>query len=110
MNDMVWARSTSADPDGWTPENPTFGQCAVTALLVQDIHGGELLRGKVGQVSHYWNRLPDGSELDLTWEQFPAGTAKPVGDLRTREYVLSFPDTETRYLRLKRLNGYAELR
>ena len=62
-------RRTSADPEGWSPHNRPWGQCAVTALVVQDRFGGELLRARVDGVSHYWNRLPDGSELDLTRER-----------------------------------------
>jgi hypothetical protein len=47
----------------------------VTALVVQDFLGGELLEGKVfvGEVQegfHTWNKLPGGVELDLTREQF----------------------------------------
>jgi hypothetical protein len=69
----AWTAATSTDPEAWTAQNPAYGQCAVTALVVQDALGGEILRGRVGQTSHYLNRLPDGSLLDLTWEQFPDG-------------------------------------
>ncbi len=47
----------------------------MTALVVQDILGGDLViaevhveGAKVGH--HYWNLLPDGSEVDLTGDQF----------------------------------------
>jgi hypothetical protein len=59
----------------WSPDNPSRDQCGMTALVVQDILGGELIiaevhvgGAKVGH--HYWNRLPDGSEVDLTSDQF----------------------------------------
>nr|WP_203886282.1 hypothetical protein [Planotetraspora kaengkrachanensis] len=47
----------------------------MTALVVQDILDGDLIIGEVhvGGVQighHYWNRLPDGSEVDLTADQF----------------------------------------
>lgn len=94
-----WVRDTSSDPQGWTPENPALGQCAVTALVVQHFLGGELLRAVVGDVSHYWNVLPDGSELDLTRQQFE--DYSPEGEeSRSRGYALSFPDTQRRYERL----------
>lgn len=59
----------------WRPDNPARDQCGMTALVVQDLLGGDLILGevqvdstKVGNL--YWNRLPDGTEVDLTAEQF----------------------------------------
>jgi hypothetical protein len=92
-----WTRDTSADQQHWSPENPSYGQCAVTSLIVQDILGGSLLRARVKGTTHYWNRLPSGEELDLTREQFGAVTDIPTGEERPRDYVLSFPDTARRY-------------
>jgi hypothetical protein len=96
----LWSADTSAD-ESWTIDNPELGQCAVTALVVQDALGGVLLRSTVNGVSHYWNRITDGTEVDLTRAQF----AEPVtfGDIveREREYVLSFPITASRYRLLK---------
>ena len=60
----------------WSPENPSRGQCGVTALVLNDHLGGELLVAEVRyadgttQGFHTWNRLPDGTEVDLTREQF----------------------------------------
>jgi hypothetical protein len=98
----AWTRETSADPQSWTAENPAWGQCAVTALVVQDYFGGEIRRGEVGSTSHYWNILPDGCEADLTRHQFPAGAEVVKVEGRTRDYVLSHPDTVRRYRRLAR--------
>lgn len=94
---QAWSRKTSADPTSWTHENPAWGQCAVTALLVQDYLGGTLRRGQVGPISHYWNVLPSGEEIDLTWHQFPAGVEIENIQPRTREYVLSYPESAQRY-------------
>ena len=71
-----WSEETCDPVDEWSPGNPPRGQCAVTALVVQDLFGGELLLAEVRypdgsrQGLHYWNRLPGGAELDLTREQF----------------------------------------
>jgi uncharacterized protein (DUF952 family) len=71
-----WSRETCDPVDEWSPENPARGQCAVTALVVQDLLGGELLLADVHhrdgsrQGWHYWNRLGGGVEFDLTREQF----------------------------------------
>lgn len=98
-----WSRETSPvnDKNGWTPENPAWGQCAITALIVQDYFGGSLMRAEVGKGSHYWNQLPDGTEIDLTKIQFPKDIIILRGETRTREYVLSYPDTVKRYKLLK---------
>lgn len=71
----------SCDPTDvavWTPDNPARGQCAVTALVVHDLLGGELLEAEVRnpdgsrQGFHYWNRLA-GLDVDLTLSQFRDG-------------------------------------
>ena len=66
------------DVPGWTEANPSLGQCAVTALVVHDLVGGELLEAEVQhrdgspQGFHYWNRLA-GVDVDLTRAQFRDG-------------------------------------
>jgi hypothetical protein len=96
-----WTPETSSDGKHWTPNNPAWGQCAVTALVVQDFLGGDLLRSVVQEVSHYWNRLPTGEEIDLTRVQFGIGISVPPGEERSREHVLSFPETRYRYRALR---------
>ncbi len=96
----AWCSATSADPEHWTEDNPALGQCAVTALIVQDRFGGILVRAENEGVSHYWNRLAGGIEVDLTRSQFE--TWNPGAELeRDRDYVLSFPATLRRYELLK---------
>lgn len=101
---VAWSRETSSDGDGWQETNRAWGQCAITALLIQERFGGTLRRCKAnlpdGQsISHYFN-LIDGRMVDLTRQQFPAGTTFTADEERTREYVLSFPETAKRYGRL----------
>jgi len=63
----------------WSPANAAKGLCGVTALVVQDLLGGELLMAEIRHADgsrqgvHYWNRLPGGAELDLTRAQFERG-------------------------------------
>ncbi len=74
----AWALDTCdpVDADDWSVTNPSRGQCGSTALIIHDLLGGELLIAEVirsdgsRQGVHYWNLLPDGTELDLTCEQF----------------------------------------
>ena len=106
---QAWSRETAAPScqSGWSPENMCYGQCAVTALAVQDRFGGELLRVVFpGHGSHYFNRLPNGMSIDYTISQFPPGIEYPPIEVRTREYVLDSPGavaarTRERYERLK---------
>jgi hypothetical protein len=75
-----WARDTCdpVDAGDWSAANPARGQCGTTALIINDLLGGELLVAEVLRVDgsrqgvHWWNRLPDGTEIDLTREQFAA--------------------------------------
>src|SRR5216683_953841 len=64
----AWTAETSADPR-WSAACPSLGQCAVTALVIQDYLGGELMRGEVDGGSHYWNVI-QGKTIDLTRDQF----------------------------------------
>jgi hypothetical protein len=98
----AWTSETSSDAEHWSEANRAWGQCAVTALIVQDMFGGELLRSKVENISHYWNRLPSGEEIDLTRQQFGETVVLQGIETRTREYVLGFPDTKRRYKALLR--------
>lgn len=69
-----WTKETCGHSE-WTPENPSRGQCFVTALVVQDYFGGEILITLVntpGSTGYHWyNRLPSGEEIDFTKGQFP---------------------------------------
>jgi hypothetical protein len=103
-----WGRDTSVDPDAWGRSNPAWGQCAATALVLQRYLGGELMRAEVGATSHYWNRLEAGREVDLTRRQFDSYAPKRI-ETRTRDYVLSYPDTQRRYeLLLSRVKSFRE--
>jgi len=52
--------------------------------------------------SHYWNRLSDGTEVDLTVEQFAEYRLDAPPEVRARSYVLGFPDTARRYHALRK--------
>jgi len=76
----AWSADTCDEVDlaDWSPQNPARGQCGVTALVLQELLGGDILLAQVHFVDggyqgvHYWNRLPNGEEIDLTREQFAA--------------------------------------
>jgi hypothetical protein len=76
-----WSHETCdpVDQADWSEAEPARGHCAVTALVLQDLFGGELLVAEVRhqdgtrQGVHYWNRLGVGLEVDLTRSQFVQG-------------------------------------
>lgn len=111
---QAWAKRT----DDYSQEllkadEPSAGQCAVTALVVQDYFGGEIVNtiatsphNPVVSCSHYFNII-DECEIDLTKQQFIDGVKfskaepKTKGFSSTRDYMLSYPATAERYLVLK---------
>ena len=70
----AWSAASSGK---WREDAPALGQCSVTALLLHDRYGAELLSTPTPWGAHFYNRL--GSErLDLTAGQFAAlGAAGP---------------------------------
>lgn len=88
-------QETSADAKSWSKKNPLHAHCAVVSLLAQDIFGGNLLRASLEEFpefahmsSHYWNVLPNGSEIDFTAPQFFGRRPELSGEPRTRSSVL----------------------
>jgi hypothetical protein len=79
---LSWAADTCSPDDAawaaWTAANPAWGHCDITALVVNDLLGGDLMVGDVRLNAepygyHWWNLLAGGIELDLTREQFQHG-------------------------------------
>lgn len=87
-----WGKDTCypGSADKWTESNSCYGQCAVTALIVQDYLGGEIFY--CSHAHHYWNRVLNGQHIDLTSKQFPEGTQICLDEIKTREYILDSPN------------------
>lgn len=89
----AFSKDTCSEDDlpFWNPANRSRGHCAVAALTMHDLLGGDLLVAEVERDDqkvgvHYWNRLA-GIDVDLTREQFldnervlsPRVVARPAG-------------------------------
>ncbi len=61
-----WSIKTSSK---WERRNPSKGQCSATALLIQDVFGGKILKTRVNNQWHFYNRIEDQT-VDLTSQQF----------------------------------------
>ena len=72
----VWCEYTCAPRlrDKWSAENPTVGQCSVTAFLAQDIFGGKVYGVTTESGNTHCYNVVDGCTFDLTSEQFPGVT------------------------------------
>ncbi len=70
----------------WSTDKPEIGQCAVTALLVQEKLGGKIAFNK--NLNHYWNILDSGVIIDLTKSQFPSNTIFSIDSIKSRKSIL----------------------
>jgi hypothetical protein len=99
----VWAGDTSSPTDAWSPANPAQNHCSVTALVVQDYFGGEILATRTPGGTHFYNRI-DGKKWDLTMSQF----AEPVpydDTPSTRDKALADTSQQKYELLVSRLKG-----
>jgi hypothetical protein len=77
------------DRADWHSGNPARGQCGVTALVVNDLLGGDLVMAEVSyadgkrQGVHYWNRIGQ-LDVDLTRGQFTDDEHVGVGKVMPR--------------------------
>ncbi|WP_025723768.1 YunG family protein [Paenibacillus polymyxa] len=63
---QAWSLESSPK---WIANNPAAGQCGVTALVVQDRLGGDILRTWLDSGWHYYNRIGEDI-IDFTRSQF----------------------------------------
>lgn len=97
----AWCKETAYHEE-WGVECPSLNQCCVTAMVVQDYFGGEILWAPCGEdIRHFWNLLEYGIIVDLTWEQFEyIGTPNPAGFTgikQDRDELMNHPSVRGRY-------------
>ncbi len=68
----VWCPETCAPRmrADWSPENPTLGQCSITAFLLQDLYGGKVYGVPLPGGNYHCFNTVEGCTFDLTSEQF----------------------------------------
>ena len=91
----AWSLSTAGQ---WTPNNPAAGQCNVTALLIHELFGGDLLKTPLPAGDHFYNRIK-GQRYDFTDSQFD----RPIA-------YMDFPTNRTEAERGATSGQLAELR
>ena len=89
----AWSTETSSK---WRPDNLACGQCSVTALVLQDLLGGDILKTSVEGQWHFYNSV-DGQRLDLTDTQFeqpleyqdlPSNRSEALEDTSAQQYEI----------------------
>lgn len=95
--------SAQEDPEYNKVNDPTYGQCAITATIVHDLFGGTIHRIRVnGGGTHYFNKI-NGHYIDLTRDQFDIYNI-PINyepnETIDREYCNKNQDTLKRYNKL----------
>jgi hypothetical protein len=89
----AWSTETSSK---WRPDNLACGQCSVTALVLQDVLGGDILKTSIEGQWHFYNGV-DGQRLDLTDSQFgrpieyqdqPSSRSEALEDTSVRQYEI----------------------
>lgn len=100
----IWCRETCAPrmQDKWTPENMTYGQCSITAFLVQDLFGGVVKGVLLEDGNYHCYNVVDGHVFDLTSEQFDEELVySPDDKVQTREEHFRKEEKKRRYENLK---------
>ena len=97
----AWSKETAypSCKEEWNKRDASYGQCAITAMLVHDMFGGTIHKIRVGNGTHYFNKL-NGIYVDLTSEQFDLYYMKTDYEHNTvvdRKYCGKNPDTKKRY-------------
>lgn len=101
---QVWSIQSSSK---WTTEVPARGQCGVTALVVHDLLGGEIVKTCLAEGWHFYNLL-NGKRYDFTESQFES-EIHYVDQLSTREEAFSDTNEDQyHYLRNRVFNCLAE--
>ncbi|MBQ6595895.1 MAG: hypothetical protein IJH78_09580 [Clostridia bacterium] len=106
----VWSADTCAPRmrEKWSPEDPTLGQCSITAFLAQDIFGGKVRGVLLGDGNFHCFNTVEGTAFDLTSGQF-AGQVLKYDDApeQSREVHFAKEEKRRRYeLLAARLRAY----
>ena len=103
-----WSLQSSSK---WSAENPAKGQCGVTALVVNDLLGGEIKKTKLPDGWHFYNYI-NGKRCDFTVSQFRAAIAyMDIPSNRVEAYA-DTNDQQYSYLKqsvLREIEGFKEI-
>ena len=64
-----WSERTTYDAENYPYAGHSYGQCYVTARALNYVFGWKILHTRRNGANHYWNVLPDGTEVDFSSDQ-----------------------------------------
>ena len=100
-------KETSASVS-WQDNDPLKGHCDLIALIVQNLRGGEIIRGTLNYGGrprgHFWNQLPNGSEVDFCDERYESDPHTRL----TKEGIVNLEEFRMEHLGTSRYNTYHE--
>jgi hypothetical protein len=94
-----WGADTSYFNDDRSPR--CAGQCACSALCIQDEFGGEIKRIIIGNTRHYFNVI-NGDVIDSTASQYLVDKEIDYNSATNPPDDFPFPETIEKYKLLKR--------
>ncbi|MEK6969643.1 MAG: hypothetical protein AABW48_04400 [Nanoarchaeota archaeon] len=102
-----WNRDTCYYKSIWDNKQQTesAGHCRVVAVIVNDYFGGEILFSQVignPKYTHYWNKLPNGTKVDFTKDQFPKNLKFTLPKIISRKQALNNTRIKKTYPILKK--------
>ena len=106
--EKCWSKETAypSCQEEWVPNDPSYGQCAITATLVHDMFGGTIHKIRVnGGGTHYFNKI-NGQYVDLTREQvdlYNLSVKYEPNQEISRGYCGKNKNTYARYRQLQRI-------
>ena len=102
----LWCADTCAPRmrGDWTADNPTLGQCSITAFLAQDIFGGKVYGVPLKDGGFHCFNVVDGHWFDLTSQQFGDAKLKYDGcPEQIRAVHFAREEKRQRYEQLRRM-------
>ena len=91
-----WSKDTSHYNE-WSINNPSHGQCVISAIALQEIIGGKIAKVTlVDGKTHYFNII-GGNVYDLTSDQFQSPIQYFPYEVVSKDHLLSNQKTATRY-------------
>lgn len=58
--------------------SPLWNHCTAVSFVIRGLFGGDYVAGRVKDEPHFWNRLPDGTEIDMTSCQYGGDGFNPL--------------------------------
>lgn len=100
---LSWGADTAYKPDtnDFINNHPSASQCAVSAVVLNDLVGGVIKKGTVnGLIKHYWNCV-NGDKIDLTSAQFNSSISITNEKVVNKQELLKNKYFYNRYIILK---------